>query len=107
MFSAIKEKRFAKRVAKRLLNSHSVVSAGNSGLADQALYKQVLLHAKYADPSSVDEIMRQAQDSVDLWTTSTLQGFGFRQIAHFVIMSEYRSAGNIGTVVSFLSLIHI
>lgn len=100
MFPAIKQKRFAKRIIKRLLKSHKSVSHSDSILSGEALYKKVLLHSEYADPSNVDKILQQAQDSVDLWTTSVSHGFGFRQLAHFVVMSQCRAAGNVGTVVS-------
>lgn len=106
MFPAITQKRFAKRIIKRLLKSHKAVSREDSTLLGQALYKKVLLHSEYADQSSVDKILEQAQDSVDLWTTSMSQGFGFRQLTHFVVMSQYRAAGNVGTVVSFREIVY-
>jgi hypothetical protein len=100
MFPAIKQTRFAKRIIKRLLKSHKAVSREDSTLSGEALYKKVLLHAEYADLASVDKVLEQARDSVDLWTTSMSHSFGFRQLAHFVVMSEYRAAGNVGTVIS-------
>ncbi len=106
MFAAIKQKRFAKRIIKRLLASHRAVSREDSTLLGGALYQKILLHAGYADQSSVDKILEQAQDSIDLWTTSQLHSFGFRQLVHFVVMSEYRAAGNVGTVVSFRDIVY-
>ena len=105
MFLAIKEKRFAKRIIKRLLNSHSIVSNGNGDLSGKSLYRDVLLHAEYADVSSVDNILEQAHDSVELWTASTTQSFGFRQVVHFVVVSRYRASGQVGTVVSFRDIV--
>jgi hypothetical protein len=101
MFPAIKQKRFAKRIIRRLLKSHKAVSREEPSLSGEALYRKVLLHSKYADQSSVNRILQQAQDSVDQWTTSMSEGFGFRQLTHFVVMSQYRDTGNVGTVVSF------
>ena len=106
MFLAIKEKRFAKRIIKRLLKSHSIVSARNSELSGHALYREVLLHTQLIDPELVDETLWQAEDSVDDWTTDSEQEMGFRQVAHFVVMSEYWAAGNVGTVVSFRDIVY-
>jgi len=106
MFVAIKERRFAKRIIRRLLKSYAAVSDGNSAAPGEALYRDVLLHSELADTSNVDKIISQARDSVDLWTTSSLQGFGFRQIVHFVVMSQYRAAGHVGTVISFRDIIY-
>jgi hypothetical protein len=56
MFLAIKEKRFAKRVIKRLMHSHSAVSAEKPGLSGNALYREVLLHSQQVDPLRADQI---------------------------------------------------
>ena len=106
MFLAIKEKRFAKRIIRRLLKSHAAVCDGSSTVPGRTLYRDVLLHSKYADSSNVDKIIAQANDSVDLWTTSTSQGFGFRQVVHFVVMSQYRAAGHVGSVISFKEVVY-
>ena len=89
-----------------MLKSHSAVSAGNPGLAGEALYREVLLHANLVDPSDIDEIIWQAEDSIDEWTTHSTTGLGLRQIAHFVALSQYRAAGNVGTVVSFREIVY-
>jgi hypothetical protein len=106
MFLAIKEKRFAKRIIKRLLKSHSIVNAGDSELSGQALYREILLHAEHVDSSRVDQVLQQAEDSIDSWTTSDIHRLGFRHVVHFVVMSQYRAAGNIGTVISFRDIVY-
>ena len=106
MFAAIKEKRFAKRVVKRLLKSHAAIKTEKPELFGEALYKEVLLHAQLVDTSTVDQVLWQAEDSVDEWTTHAEKELGFRQVAHFVVMSQYRSAGHVGTVVSFKDIVY-
>jgi len=106
MFLAIKEKRFAKRVINRLLKSHAAVSAENPELSGEALYREVLLHTQQVDPSRADEILWQAEDSVDEWTTHATKGLGFRQVVHFCVASEYQAAGHVGTVVSFRDIVY-
>ena len=101
MFLAIKEKRFAKRMVKHLLKSHSVVSAKRPDLSGKALYREVLLHSQQVDLSHVDEFLRQAEDSVDLWTAGAKEGLGFREIVHNLVLTEYLKAGNSGSIVSF------
>ena len=106
MFLAIKEKRFAKRAIKRLLKLHSAVSAENLGLSGSALYRAVLLHTQRLEPSRVDEMLRQAEDSVDEWTSPGRDGLGFREVVHFFVMSEFREAGHGGTVVSIRDIVN-
>ena len=106
MILAIKEKRFAKRVVKRLLKSYSAVSAEKPGLSGNALYREVLLHTKQVDPPRADQILQQAEDSVDEWTAGAKDGLGFRQVVHFFVMSQYREAGHVGTVVSFREIVY-
>ena len=106
MFLAIREKLFAKRVVRQLLKSHSVIRAENPTLTGEPLYKEVLLHTNMVDPTQVDEILSQAEDSIDEWTTHSRTRLGLRQVAHFVALSQYRVAGNIGTVVSFKKIVY-
>ena len=101
MFLAIKQRRFAKSVVKQLLKSYSTISAKNPDLSGEPLYREVLLHSELVDSSRVDEILWQAEDSVDEWTTHSEKKLGFRQVAHFMILSKYRAEGNLGAVVSF------
>ena len=105
MFLAIKEKRFAKRVIRRLLESHSAVSAERPDLSGKALYREVLLHTQQVDPSCVDQVLRQAEDSVDEWTSHTTEGLRFQQVVHFLVTSQYLEAGHAGTVVSFRDIV--
>ena len=106
MFLAMREKRFAKRIARRLLKSHSIVTAGNPDLTGKALYKQILVHSKDIGASGVDQFMLEAGDSVDLWTTSSMKELGFRHIVHFLVMSKFKAAGHVGAVVSFREIVY-
>jgi len=106
MFIAMRERRFARHVARQLLKSHAAISAENPGLSGEALYREILLHADLVDPSLIDEIIWQAEDSIDEWTTHSRTRLGLRQVAHFVALSQYRAAGNAGTVVSFKEIVY-
>ena len=106
MFLAIREKRFAKGIVRKLLKSYSAVSASNPALSGEPLYKEVLLHTDLVDPSQVDEILWQAEDSIDEWTTHSKRGLGFRQVVHFVVLSQYRATGKLGTVISFKEIVY-
>ena len=101
MILALKEKRFAKRVIKCLLESYSAVSAENPDLSDKALYREVLLHTQQVEQSHVDQLLQQAEDSIDQWTASGRDRLGFREIAHFFVLTQYLATGHKGTVVSF------
>jgi hypothetical protein len=106
MFLAMKETRFAKRVVRQLLKSRSAIIAENPSLSGEPLYKEILLHTNLVDPSRVDEILWQAEDSIDEWTTHSKKGLEFRAVAHFIALSQYRAAGNVGTVVSFKDIVY-
>ena len=106
MILAMRQTRFAKRVVRQLLKSHSAISAENPSLSGEPLYREILLHTKLVDQSHVDEILWQAEDSMDDWTTHSRQGLGFRQVAHFVTLSQYSAIGNVGVVVSFKKIVY-
>jgi hypothetical protein len=106
MFLAIQEKRFAKRIIKRLLRSHAAISRRKPDLSNGALYREVLLHTKLVDSSLVDQVLQQAEDSADLWTTSSMDVHGFRQVAHFFVVSQYQASGKVGAVVSFREIVY-
>lgn len=106
MFSAFKEKRFAKRVIKDLLKSHAAIVAENPGLSGKALYREVLLHSQKVDPSRVDQILSRAEDSVDEWTAGGQDELGFRQVVHFFIMSQHGAGGPVGTRVSIREIVY-
>jgi hypothetical protein len=106
MFLAMRETRFAKHVARQFLKSHAAIIAKSPGLSGEPLYRSILLHTNLVDPSQVDEILRQAEDSIDEWTTHSKKGLGFREVVHFVALSQYRATGNVGTVVSFKEIVY-
>lgn len=106
MFLAIKERRFAKRVTKCLLESYSVVSAEKPDLSDRALYREVLLHTQKVDPQHVDQILKQAEDSVDEWTAGDRDGLGFREVVHYFVMLQHLAAGHKGTVISLGDIVN-
>ena len=106
MFLAFREKRFAKRIARRLLNSHSIVTARSPDLTGTALYREVLVHSKEIGSSDVEQFLQQAEDSVDIWTTDSTQKLGFREVVHFLVMSKYKAAGHVGALVSFREIVY-
>jgi hypothetical protein len=106
VFLAIKERRFAKRVTKRLLQSYSAVSAEKPDMSNQALYREVLLHTQQVDPPDVGRVLKQAENSVDAWTAYGREGLGLREVAHFFVMTQHQAAGHKGTVVSFGEIVN-
>ena len=106
MFLALREKRFAKRVISLMLKSHAAVAAARPDLSGTALYREVLLHTQKVDAARADEILREAEDSVDEWTARQGARLGFRQLVHFIIMSQYRALGRTGTIVSFRDIVY-
>jgi hypothetical protein len=101
VFLTIKERHFAKRVTRRLLKSYTAVSVEKLELSGKALYREVLLHTQQVEPSRVDQILRQAGESIDQWTAPGRSELGFREVVHFFVMLKHIEAGHRGTVVSF------
>lgn len=106
MLIAMKEKRFAKRLTRRMLKSHSRISARCPDLSGKALYREILLHTQMVDSSEVDQTLSQAEDSAAEWGALANDGLGFRQVVHFVVTSQHRAAGKEGTVVSFRDIVY-
>lgn len=102
----LEEKRFAKRLIKHLLESYSVVNVEKDGLSGKSLYREVLLHTQQVDPSNVDQLLWQAEGSVDDWTAPGREGLGFREVVHFLIMVQYKDTGQNGSVVSFRRMVN-
>ncbi|MDH3759945.1 MAG: hypothetical protein OEU50_03125 [Gammaproteobacteria bacterium] len=106
IFSAFKEKRFAKRVIHHLLDKHSAVSAENPDLSGKELYREILLRTQQIDPLHVDRMLQQAEDSIDRWTASGRDGLGFREVAHYFTLTQFQATGQKGTVVSFEQIVN-
>ena len=104
---AIREKRFSRRAVNRRLKSHSAVSAQTPDLSGKALYREVLLHNQQINPSYVDQILRQAEESVDERTAPGREGLGFREVAYFFVVSQYVAAGHVGPVVSLRGVVDL
>ena len=102
----LKEKRFARQQIKELLDAYSAVKSQQPDLTGVALYKEVLLNTQDVNPARVDQILSQAEDSVDEWTSPGRTGMGFREVAHFFITAQYIDSGRTGTVVSFREIVN-
>jgi len=106
MFQAIRERRFAKRIVRQLLKSYSAIRTRKPELSGQPLYREILIDTGLVDPAQVDEVLAQAEDSIDEWTTHSVEGLGFREVVHFVVLSKFQTTRNVGTVVSFKSIVY-
>lgn len=104
---AMKEKRFAKRTVKRLLNTRLATKTENPDLSGKALYKEVLLLTRQVDESRADQILRRAEESMDEWTAPGRNELGFREVVHCFILSQYLAAGHRGTVVSLREIVDV
>jgi hypothetical protein len=106
MLLAMKETHFAKRLTRRMLSSHSKVSARHPALSGKALYREILLHTQLVDPSHIDQTLSWAEDGAAEWGAHAKDGLGFRQVVLYVVTSKYRAEGHEGTVVSFRDIVY-
>lgn len=102
----VRETLFVKCLVRHLLKSYSAVSAQQMNLSGKALYREVLLYSKRVDRDLVDSILEQAEDSADQWTTGQDNVFGFRQVVHFLILTQYIQSGHRGTRISFREIVY-
>ena len=103
---SLRERLFARRIARRLLKSHGAVRASKPELTGTALYREVLLHSGFVSPSQVNRWLVDAEDSVDEWTAPGRSELGLREVAHFLVMSRYRDKGRPGARVSFGAIVN-
>jgi len=106
VFSGFRERRFTRRIVSKLLASHAAVAARQPAPAGEALYREVLLHSGLAAESEVDDILWQAEDSIDEWTSPESGEMRLRQIAHFLVLAQYRDAGHDGMRISVKKLVY-
>jgi len=106
VFEVVRERRFAKRIVKRLLKSHKAISAGNPNLAGSALYKEILLHSKLVPADDINKVLSESEDSADAWTSEAKDRLHFRQVVHFLVMLLHEAGGNEGAVVSFREIVY-
>lgn len=105
MLRVIKERHFAKRSVRQLLNAHSAVSAARPDLSGRALYREVLLRTERVDEMCVDTILREAEDSIDEWTAPGREELRFREVVHYFVFSQYLASGHQGTVISLRDIV--
>jgi hypothetical protein len=102
---SFRERRFATQLIRRMLSAHGEVRAAMPELSGKGLYREILLRTQRADSAGVDQILRQAEDSIDEWTAPGRDALGFREVVHFCVMSQYQAAGHMGTRVSVKKLV--
>ncbi|MDH3991154.1 MAG: hypothetical protein OEV34_18615 [Gammaproteobacteria bacterium] len=106
MFTAIREKIFARRIVRRFLRTHAEVSAARPDLSGKELYKEILLHTPQVEESRVNRILLHAENSVDEWTAPGRKGLRFRELVHYFVVSQYIAAGHRGTHISFREIVN-
>jgi hypothetical protein len=105
MFAELREKWFARRAIRQLLNSHSAVHAERPDLSGRALYKEILLRGHASDSGHADQILQEAEDSLDDWSERDTLVLDFRQVVHAFIVAQFLEAGHHGTVTSFKDIV--
>jgi YHS domain-containing protein len=88
-----RERRFARRVSRELLNQYRIVSAAHPGLRGRDLYRKIVILRTHADPESADTLINQAEQSFAAWPVA--RELKFCDVVHFIAVSEFlASHGN-------------
>jgi hypothetical protein len=106
VFLAYRQKQYAKRLVRQLLKSHAAIRARAPELTGASLYAEVLMHSRLVEPSRVGEMISQAEDSIDEWTTHKNKALGFREVVHFVLLSQFQGGSELGPVISFKNIVY-
>ena len=88
-----------------LVESCAALKSSRPELSREALYKETLLQDPRADDREVDRLLLDAKRSVDAWTNPEEREFGFRELVHFILLSQSVNEGRSGTLVSLDSIV--
>ena len=105
MLTELREWWFARRAIRQLLNSHSAVRSEHPDLSGRALYRAVLLRGHAFDSGHADQILQEAEDSLDEWSERDTLVLDFRQVVHAFVVAKFLEAGHHGTVTSFKNIV--
>jgi hypothetical protein len=81
------EKRYATRVARRLLAALTAIREAHPALTAKERYAQALMQALECDAERAARLISDAEDSVSWWPHD--KELNFRDLAHFVAVTLY------------------
>jgi hypothetical protein len=101
------EKRYATRLARRLLAALTRVREAHPTLTAKEQYAKALMQALDCDAERAAELISDAEDSVSWWPHD--KELNFRDLVHFVAVTLYMAecgAQRAGTTVVFRDIIY-
>jgi YHS domain-containing protein len=87
---AWRERRFAAACCREMLRLHGAAVAADRGLTGPGLYRRVLTMRRGADPATVDDVLRNAEQSFAIWPVA--RALKFRDVVHYLAVSEFVSS---------------
>ncbi len=87
---AWRERRFAASRCREMMKLHGAVAAAHPGLAGPGLYRRVLTTRVGSDPATVDDVLRNAEQSFAIWPVA--RALKFRDVVHYLAVSEFVSS---------------
>ena len=90
LLSAWREKRFAEACCRKLLKTYTAIAAEHPHLSRSELYERVVAAHTGRETAAVAGLLQGAQESFATWPMS--RDLIFRDVAHFLAMSEYLAA---------------
>jgi YHS domain-containing protein len=87
---AWRERRFAAARCREMMKLHGAVSAAHPGLSGAGLYRRVLTSRRGADPATIDDVLRNAEQSFAIWPVA--RALKFRDVVHYLAVSEFVSS---------------
>jgi YHS domain-containing protein len=82
-----RERRFARCVARRLVELYRTVSARHPRLRGRDLYREIVIAHKRIDPDSANALLDEAEESYATWPI--LRTLTFCDVVHFIAVSEF------------------
>ncbi|TMH79878.1 MAG: YHS domain-containing protein [Betaproteobacteria bacterium] len=82
-----RERRFARCVARELVELYRTVSARHPHLRGRDLYREIVIARKRIDPDSANALLDEAEESYATWPI--LRALTFCDVVHFIAVSEF------------------
>jgi YHS domain-containing protein len=87
---AWRERRFAAARCREMMSLHGTVRSVYPELTGTALYRQILIGRGGSNPATVDEVLRNAEQSFAIWPVA--RELTFRDVVHYLAVSEFVSS---------------
>jgi len=92
LFAGWREKHFAARIGRELLELHRKVAAAHPRLTKHELYREIVMARLGATPAAAEAALTRAAESFASWPVE--RPLTFRDVVHYLAVSDYLATNN-------------